>query len=176
MTKLAGRSVGLQGRAYGTVGFGEGGGVPYICIYMVPPPYAHTFPLRCHGRVQRLRISKPPKAASTKALYCANVLGPKMQNRCAVPKKPILLRENKQKCCAVPKERKKPKFRDLQALGGAQGLQTLFFGFFGTVQHFRTFCLKKIGFLGQYSTFEAWDCKNAVLSQKNQGLKAANLP
>ena len=74
-----------------------------------------------------------------------------LQKRCAVPKKAILLSKSKQKCRTVPKKPKKPKFGDLQAL--EEPKVWFFFGFFGTVQHFCTFCLKKIGFFGTVQHF-----------------------
>ena len=36
---------------------------------------------------------------------------------------------------------------------------------------FALFAVKHWFFLGQYSTLESWDCKNAVLSQKNNPFK-----
>ena len=95
-----------------------------------------------------------------------------LQKCCTVPRKPIFLSQNKQKCRTVPKKQKKPKLGDLQALEEPKVSKLLFFFvFFGQYSIFALFALKSLIFLGQYSIFKAWDCKNAVLSQKNNHFK-----
>ena len=90
-------------------------------------------------------LSRPGTA---KTLYC--------------PKKTNLFKQKQAKMPSCPKKTKKPEVWRPPGPGGAQGLQ-FFFCFFGTVQHFCTFCLKKILFFWD-STFEAWDCKNSIFA------------
>ena len=91
-----------------------------------------------------------------------------LQKRCTVPQKPIFLSQNKQKCRTVPKKpKKKQSLETPRPWRSPRSPNFGFFGFLGQYSIFALFALKRLVFLGQYSIFEAWDCKNAVLSQKN---------
>ena len=64
-----------------------------------------------------------------------------LQKSRTVPKKPMFLSQNEQKCCTVPKKPKKPKFGDLQALEEPKLSKLMFFWFFWDSTAFLHFLL-----------------------------------
>ena len=74
-----------------------------------------------------------------------------------------------------PRKPKKTKFRDLGPQMAWRSTSFGFFGFLGQYSNFALFALTTLVFLGQYSAVEAWGCKNAVLSQRNESFKPIHM-
>ena len=103
----------------------------YIYIYMVPPPpiCPHFFlsgaMVGFRGLGFRSLLGQRARKRSTVPMFSAHQ---KSQNT-VVPKKPIFLSQNKQKCCTVPKNQEK-KFRDLGRRMAWRSTNFVFFCFF----------------------------------------------
>ena len=84
---------------------------------------------------------------------------PRPPKCCTVPKNPIFLEQKMPKCCTVPK---KTKNQSLERLGSSRAWRSPNFGFFGTVQQFYLFSLKKICFFGTVQRFRSFEPETLV--------------